>query len=110
MVVVDVSGSVVIRECVSSANAHPSISWQTLLPDLRRALLRGTKPADLPVEQPTNAVAVLAAQQGPVPKTLDTLMDRVVTPPPETFGDCRKVRLPNGKSHVRCLRSEGQSG
>jgi hypothetical protein len=55
------------------------------------------------------AVAVLAAQQGTLPKTLDNLMDRVVTPPPETFGDCRKVRLPNGKSHVRCFRNEGQS-
>jgi hypothetical protein len=37
------------------------------------------------------AVAVLAAQQGTLPKTLDNLMDRVFTPPPETFGDCRKV-------------------
>ena len=55
------------------------------------------------------AVAVLAAQQGTVPKTLDKLMDRVVTPPPETLGDCRKVRLPNGKSHVRCFRNEVQS-
>jgi hypothetical protein len=36
-------------------------------------------------------------------------MDRVVTPPPETFGDCRKVRLPNGKSRVRCFRNEVQS-
>jgi hypothetical protein len=55
------------------------------------------------------AVAVLAAQQGTMPKTLDSLMDRVVTPPPETFGDCRKVRLPNGKSRVRCFRNEVQS-
>jgi len=55
------------------------------------------------------AVAVVAAQQGTIPKTIDNLMDRVVTPPPETFADCRKVRLPNGKSHVRCFRNYGQS-
>ena len=55
------------------------------------------------------AVAVLAVQQGTLPKTLDNLMDRVFTPPPETFGDCRKVRLPNGKSRVRCFRNEVQS-
>jgi hypothetical protein len=58
------------------------------------------------------AVAVLAVhqpRQGTVPKMLDRLMDRVVTPPPETFDDCRKARLPNGKPHVRCFRDEGQT-
>jgi hypothetical protein len=34
-------------------------------------------------------VVILAAQQGTVPKRLDTLMDRILTPPPEIFGDCR---------------------
>jgi len=51
----------------------------------------------------------LPPSNAPCPKTLDNLMDRVVTPPPETFGDCRKVRLPNGKSRVRCFRNEVQS-